>query len=123
VWVARRKGSLSTQHPLAGDELRALRAWDRLRAHHPHHQLPYVFLSERGPCTRQMFNYLVATIGLRAGLTLHVYPHMLRHSCGFALANQGRDTRLIQDYLGHRNVQHTVRYTRTAAKRFEGLWE
>jgi type 1 fimbriae regulatory protein FimB len=122
LWVARKKGSLSTQHPLDGDELRALRAWCRTREHSSHRHLPYVFLSERGPCTRQMFNYLVASIGRRAGLLLHVHPHMLRHSCGYALANQGRDTRLIQDYLGHRNVQHTVRYTRTAAARFEGLW-
>jgi type 1 fimbriae regulatory protein FimB len=123
LWVARKKGSLSTQHPLDGDELRALRAWFRVREEHPYRHLPYVFLSERGPCTRQMFNYLVAAIGRRAGLLLHVHPHMLRHSCGYALANQGRDTRLIQDYLGHRNVQHTVRYTRTASARFEGLWQ
>ncbi len=122
LWVARHKGSLSTQHPLAGDELRALRAWLRVRDKHPSRHLPYVFLSERGPCTRQMFNYLVAAIGQRAGLRLHVHPHMLRHSCGYALANKGLDTRLIQDYLGHKNVQHTVRYTRTAAVRFEGLW-
>ena len=122
LWVARKKGSLSTQHPLDGDELRALRAWLRVRERHPSRHLPYVFLSERGPCTRQMFNYLVAAIGRRAGLLMHVHPHMLRHSCGYALANKGRDTRLIQDYLGHRNVQHTVRYTRTAAARFEGLW-
>jgi type 1 fimbriae regulatory protein FimB len=54
-----------------------------------------VFLSERGPCTRQMFNYLVAAIGERAGLLMHVHPHMLRHSCGYALANKGYDTRLI----------------------------
>jgi type 1 fimbriae regulatory protein FimB len=107
---------------LAGDELRALRAWLRVRDAHAYRHLPYVFLSERGPCTRQMFNYLLAMIGERAGLLMHVHPHMLRHSCGYALANQGRDTRLIQDYLGHRNVQHTVRYTRTAAARFEGLW-
>jgi type 1 fimbriae regulatory protein FimB len=122
LWVARKKGSLSTQHPLDGDELRALRAWFRVRERHPSRHLPYVFLSERGPCTRQMFNYLVAAIGQRAGLLMHVHPHMLRHSCGYALANKGRDTRLIQDYLGHKNVQHTVRYTRTAAVRFDGLW-
>jgi integrase len=122
LWVARQKGSLSTQHPLDGDELRALRAWLRVREGHAARHLPYMFLSERGPCTRQMFNYLVATIGQRAGLLMPVHPHMLRHSCGYALANKGYDTRLIQDYLGHKNVQHTVRYTRTAAARFEGLW-
>jgi type 1 fimbriae regulatory protein FimB len=50
------------------------------------------------------------------------HPHQLRHSCGFALADQGADTRLIQDYLGHRNIQHTVIYTATNPARFERLW-
>jgi type 1 fimbriae regulatory protein FimB len=81
-----------------------------------------LFLSERGPMTRQAINYLVGKIGHRAGLPVHVHPHMLRHSCGYALANKGCDTRLIQDYLGHRNIRHTQLYTRTAAVRFEGLW-
>ena len=55
----------------------------------------------------QVFNYICAEVGKRAGMSLNVHPHMLRHSCGFALANKGRDTRLIQDYLGHRNITHT----------------
>jgi site-specific recombinase XerD len=57
-----------------------------------------------------------------ASLPLLTYPHMLRHACGFALADQGADTRLIQDYLGHRNIQHTVKYTATNPARFEKLW-
>jgi Phage integrase family len=65
---------------------------------------------------------LVAEIGKRAKLCFHVHPHMLRHSTGYYLANRGYDTRLVQDYLGHKNIAHTVRYTRTAAVRFEGLW-
>ena len=72
--------------------------------------------------TRQAFNYICAEVGKRAKLPVKVHPHMLRHTCGFALANKGRDTRLIQDYLGHRNITHTQIYTRTAAVRFEGLW-
>jgi site-specific recombinase XerD len=60
--------------------------------------------------------------GKRAKLRFHVHPHMLRHSTGYYLANRNHDTRLIQDYLGHKNIAHTVRYTRTAASRFEGLW-
>jgi hypothetical protein len=48
---------------------------------------------------------------------------MLRHSCGFALANMGIDTRLIQDYLGHRNIRHTVWYTASNAGRFYGIWD
>jgi type 1 fimbriae regulatory protein FimB len=72
--------------------------------------------------TRQAVNYLVAQTGKRAKLRFHVYPQMLRHSTGYYLANRNHDTRLVQDYLGHKNIAHTVRYTRTAASRFEGLW-
>ena len=87
-------------------------------------QLPWLFLNERGDqFTRSAINYLVGITGVRAGLTFHVHPHMLRHGCGYALANRGYDLRLIQDYLGHRDPKHTTRYTRTAAHRFEGLWE
>jgi len=123
LFVRRLKGSLSTHQPIEGDELRAIRAWQRqrslvIKAAHS----PFLFLSERGPFTRQALNYLVQQMGARAELGLQVHPHMLRHSCGFYLANKGLDTRLIQDYLGHRNIAHTARYTRTAASRFEGLW-
>ena len=58
----------------------------------------------------------------RAGLD-RVHPHMLRHGCGFKLANDGHDTRAIQHYMGHRNIQHTVRYTELAADRFNGFWK
>jgi type 1 fimbriae regulatory protein FimB len=122
LFVRRLKGSLSTSQPLEGDEIRALRAWLRKRINAPCCNSPHVFLSERGPMTRQAFNYICAEVGQRAGLSIKVHPHMLRHSCGFALANKGSDTRLIQDYLGHRNIRHTQLYTRTAAVRFEGLW-
>ena len=60
--------------------------------------------------------------GEKARLPVAVHPHTLRHACGIALADQGADTRLIQDYLGHRNIQHTVRYTATNPARFEKLW-
>ena len=123
LFVRRLKGSLSTSHPLEGDEIRALRAWLRQRINAPCCNSPLVFVSERGPMTRQAFNYICAKIGKRAKLSINVHPHMLRHSCGFALANKGCDTRLVQDYLGHRNITHTQIYTRTAAVRFEGLWD
>ena len=71
--------------------------------------------------TCQTTSYLIASAAGRAGLG-HVHPHMPRHSCGFALANKGRDLRLIQDWLGHRDPRHTAHYTRTAATRFDGLW-
>lgn len=122
LFVRRKKGSLSTHQPLEGDELRALRAWLRQREQRRDARSPYLFLSERGPLTRQAVNYLVDVIGKRAKLRFHVHPHMLRHSTGYYLANRGYDTRLVQDYLGHKNITHTVKYTRTAAARFEGLW-
>ena len=87
------------------------------------HDLPWLFVSERGAMSRKAVNYLIAEAGQGCWASTHVHPHMLRHSCGYALANKGTDTRIIQDYLGHKNIQHTVTYTRIAAKRFEGLWE
>jgi site-specific recombinase XerD len=122
LFVRRVKGSLSTHQPIEGDELRAVRAWLREREDYPNSNSNYLFLSERGPLTRQAVNYLVSQTGKRAKLSFHVNPHMLRHSTGYFLANKGYDTRLIQDYLGHKNITHTVRYTRTAANRFDGLW-
>lgn len=118
LWVRRLKNGLSVEQPIAGDELRALKRYLATRDDH----LPWLFLSERGtPMTRQAVNYLLAQAAARARLPA-VHPHMLRHSCGFALANRGYDLRLIQDYLGHRDPKHTVHYTRTAGRRFEGLW-
>lgn len=122
IFVRRLKGSLSTHQPIEGDELRAIKAWLRERENYPNASSNYLYLSERGPMTRQSINYLVEQTGIRAKLNFKVNPHMLRHSTGYYLANKGCDTRLIQDYLGHRNITHTVRYTRTAAHRFEGLW-
>lgn len=118
LWVHRLKGGLSVQQPIAGDELRAIRRYLAVRQG----DLPWLFLSERGqPLTRQAVNYLVEVAAERAGLA-GVHPHTLRHSCGYYLANKGHDLRLIQDYLGHRDPKHTVHYTRTAGRRFEGLW-
>jgi len=118
LWVRRLKNGLSVEQPVAGDELRAVRRYLATRDDH----LPWLFVSERAAqLTRQAVNYLLAQASARAGLP-PVNPHMLRHSCGFALANRAYDLRLIQDYLGHRDPKHTVRYTRTAGRRFEGLW-
>ena len=108
------KGGLSVEQPIAGDELRAIKRYLAMRAD----ALPWLFVSERDqPLTREGVNYLVATAAKRAGLA-RVHPHTLRHSCGFALADKG----LIQHYLGHRDLRHTVHYTRTAGPRFGGLW-
>jgi type 1 fimbriae regulatory protein FimB len=80
VFVRRLKGSLSTSQPLEGDEIRALRAWLRQRVNAPCCNSPLVFVSERGPMTRQAFNYICAKIGKRAMLSINVHPHILRHS-------------------------------------------
>jgi type 1 fimbriae regulatory protein FimB len=119
LWVGRLKNSLSVEHPIAGDELRAIKRYLATRTD----RLPWLFLSERGqPLTRHAVHYLVRVAGLQAGLA-DIHPHMLRHSCGYYLANTGVDLRTMQDYLGHRDPKHTVRYTRIAGRRFEGLWK
>ena len=116
--VVRRKHGVDCSHPLRGPELRALR---QLQRDYP--ETPYVFVTERkGPLTTSTVRKLVARAGENAGITFRVHPHMLRHGCGFKLANDGNDTRAIQHYMGHRNIQHTVRYTELAAERFNGFW-
>ncbi len=83
----------------------------------------FFFISERRLLlNRKTAWFAIREYGKKAKLALPAHPYMLRHGCGFALADQGADTRLIQDYLGHRNIQHTVRYTATNPARFEKLW-
>jgi site-specific recombinase XerD len=83
----------------------------------------HVFVTERGgPMTGKGFNTLFGRIGERAGMPFPVHPHMLRHATGYALANAGHDTRALQAYLGHKNIQHTVRYTELAPDRFRNFW-
>lgn len=76
----------------------------------------------KGPMTASTFSKMLTRAGLHAKLNIEVHPHMLRHSTGFKLANEGRDTRSIQHYLGHKNIQHTVRYTEMAPNRFKDFW-
>jgi integrase len=61
-------------------------------------------------------------IGASAKMAYPIHPHMLRHGCGFALAKAGHDTRALQAWLGHKNIQHTVRYTELAPDRFRDFW-
>ena len=118
-YVIRRKNGLSTHHPLFGAELRALR---QMKRDYP--ETDYVFMTERkSPITADTFRKIIARAGEVAQLGLSIHPHMLRHSTGFKLANDGRDTRSIQHYLGHKNIQNTVRYTEMAANRFKGFWD
>ena len=83
-----------------------------------------IFISRRGSrLSRQQAYRIIRDAGIEAGTVTQTHPHMLRHACGYELAERGADTRLIQDYLGHRNIRHTVRYTASNAARFAGLWE
>jgi type 1 fimbriae regulatory protein FimB len=120
--VARLKGGLSTTQPLRGDELRAVSAWLKERARMKPTGKAFFVSEQRRPLHRSTVNLILIECSKAASLPLLAHPHMLRHACGFALADQGADTRLIQDYLGHRNIQHTVRYTATNPARFEKLW-
>jgi integrase len=113
-----KRGSPST-HPILGDEMRALRKLQREQKP----KSPFVFTSERGSrFTTAGFARLVERAGAAAGFEFKAHPHMLRHACGFALANKGHDTRALQAYLGHRNIQHTVRYTELSPDRFKDFW-
>lgn len=118
VHVLRRKNGIDATHPLFGPELRALR---KVKKDYP--STDYVFISERKtPITEHVFRKILKRAGEIACLNIKVHPHMLRHATGFKLANEGRDTRSIQHYLGHKNIQHTVRYTELAASRFKNFW-
>lgn len=116
--VRRVKNGEDATHPVQGPVLRALR---RLQRDYPNSE--YLFQTERGgPLTASTVRKLVTRAGKQADLPFPVHPHMLRHACGFKLANEGHDTRAIQDYLGHKNIQHTVRYTKLASDRFNNFW-
>ena len=117
--VRRAKKGTPATHPVVGDEMRALRKLQREQDP----KSPFVFTSERGsPFTTAGFARMVERAGVAAKLGFPAHPHMLRHACGFALANKGHDTRALQAYLGHRNIQHTVRYTELSPGRFKDFW-
>jgi integrase len=110
-----KKGSPSA-HPIIGDELRALRRLKREQEP----KSAFVFTSERGaPFSTAGFARMVERAGKEAKFAFKAHPHMLRHACGYALANKGHDTRALQAYLGHRNIQHTVKYTELSPTRFK----
>lgn len=124
--VHRAKNGYASNQPLNGDELRALRALKR------ESESPYIFVSERGDRMttaniRMMFKKLrtissrLATEGKATPIEGPVHAHALRHGCGHKLAEAGVDTRRIQDYLGHKNIQNTQRYTQLSAQKFKGF--
>ena len=116
--VRRVKRGTPATHPLRGDELRALRRLQREQG-----RSEFVFVSERGaPFSAAGFAKLIERAGEAAKLSFKAHPHMLRHACGYKLANDGVDTRSLQAYLGHRNIQHTVRYSELSPTRFKNFW-
>lgn len=124
LYIHRLKQGFSTTHPLLGNEIRAIKRWLKMRSKMKGADSEWLFLSRQGgTLSRQRIYQIIQSLGERAGISVCSHPHMLRHACGFALADRGTDTRLIQDYLGHRNIRHTVRYTASNAGRFEGVWK
>jgi type 1 fimbriae regulatory protein FimB/type 1 fimbriae regulatory protein FimE len=117
--VRRKKNGIPSVHPLSGEELRALRALRR-----EHDATRFDFMTERGsPMSAAGFRKMLARTGKEAKFRFLVHPHMLRHACGFKLGNDGQDTRALQHYLGHKNIQHTVRYTELSPARFKSFLE
>jgi integrase len=117
--VNRAKEGSPSVHPISGRELRALRRLQREQEP----KSSYIFTSMRdAPFTTAGFRKMVARLGAAAKFDFLVHPHMLRHACGYKLANDGVDTRSLQAYLGHKNIQHTVRYTELAPTRFKDFW-
>ncbi|MDX7998284.1 transcriptional regulator [Xenorhabdus sp. Reich] len=135
--VQRLKNGFSTIHPMVSREIQLIRHWlierpkylpkktvlsdeQQMSSEEPE----WLFLSRSGQrMSRQQVYKIIRQTSLKAKLSICANPHMLRHACGYALADNGVDTRLIQDYLGHRNIRHTVRYTASNAGRFETIWD
>ena len=107
IYIKRLKNGLSTVHPLQKETVLLLKKW----------------LALRDNIVKKPFEDSLFLKKYSHNMNINIHPHMLRHGCGYALANQGLDTRLIQDYLGHRNIHHTVLYTASNAARFKRVWE
>lgn len=119
VHINRLKNGTPSTHPIEGDELRL---WRRLLKRYP--DSPFMFVTERlGPPTPTAVRKIITRAGKNAGLPFPVHPHMLRHAAGYFLANKGTPTRTIQAYMGHKNIQHTVRYTELSSAAFKGIWD
>jgi type 1 fimbriae regulatory protein FimB len=124
LYVNRLKKGISTTHPLYNGEVKAIKDWLAKRQEMTLDPSGTLFISEQcRPLSRSMVHRLVQRYARAAGLAdLNVHPHMLRHACGYDLANRGIDTRGIQGYLGHSNIQHTVRYTALSPHRFANYY-
>ena len=119
IHINRIKNGVASVHPVRGPELRALRKLKRETV-----QSSYLFVTERGsPMTTAGFRKMLSRLAKTTTIEFSIHPHMLRHACGYKLANEGHDTRSIQHYLGHKNIQHTVRYTELSPERFQDFWK
>ena len=119
IHVVRQKGGVDSVHPLRDREIRILKRLYKERRTNS----PYVFLTNRDePMNAGAFCKLMLALGTRAGILMPIHPHQLRHSTGYKLANEGVDTRIIQDYLGHSDIRNTVRYTMLSAKKFDNIF-
>ena len=117
--VRRIKNGIASVQQIGGEEMRMLRALKREDT-----TTRFVFMTERGaPMTPAGFRKLLARLAVAAKFPFGAHPHMLRHACGYKLANDGRDTRALQHYLGHKNIMHTVRYTELSPERFKNFWQ
>ncbi|EAA1210258.1 tyrosine-type recombinase/integrase [Salmonella enterica] len=124
LFIRRLKNGFSTIHPLQDETCHLISAWLDIRRTLVTKDSPWLFVSADGKrFSRQWIYKLSQKYGYKSGVSVKIHPHMLRHACGYALANQGLDTRLIQDYLGHRNISHTVIYTASNPARFIKAWQ
>ncbi|EAA1210230.1 integrase [Salmonella enterica subsp. enterica serovar Bareilly] len=125
IFIKRLKNSFSTTHPLQIDAIILLKKWLKYKdtENKNINNDNWLFVSKKGQrLSRQWVYKLSQKYSLKAKIPISFHPHMLRHACGYALADQGLDTRLIQDYLGHRNIHHTVLYTASNSARFSQVW-
>lgn len=118
IFITRKKGSDDGVHPLPTDEIEALSKIRECRLT----ENPYVFVGERGePLTPSAIQRLLTRLAAIAKLDIKLHPHQLRHSCGYFLINAGYSTRFVQDFMGHRDIRHTERYTKLNARRFNTI--
>lgn len=120
--VTRMYHGLSTTQPLRTDECQAIQAWLRERTRMQLATNAFFVSERRQPLSRKTVWLMLRRCGVRAGLPGATHPQMLRHACGYALADQGADTRVIQAYLGHRRIAHTLKYTAERLIEFAPFW-
>lgn len=122
IRIKRLKNGKPGIHPLSADELIQLAKYKTdLKSKGFLKRYIFINYQSQAPLTRQAAYHIFKEINEMGVLDVHVSPHSLRHSCGYYLANKGHDTRLIQDYLGHKNIANTEIYTELASNRFDAI--